>query len=280
MDLKEKHEKFLYPAVRVFSISKEGGSAAGSGTIIYSKPDPDNKEEFITLVLTNHHVVENLISYKKDWDSLLKRERQVEFKEHPKVETFSYVNTSKMDSSNRFNGEIIAYDKNEDLAILRLETPRKFKYVAQMIPKEEIKEIKLFTDVVVVGCSLAHEPFANFGQITYLSEIIDQKKYLMTNANSIFGNSGGALYIADSGYLIGVPSRITGIQLGFGTDIMTWMGFSAHPDRIYDFIDNQELKFVYDDSDTYQKAMERRDKKEREAITALKAELLKEEAKD
>jgi hypothetical protein len=114
----------------------------------------------------------------------------------------------------------------------------------------------------VTGCSLAHDPFSNFGQITYLKETIQQKQYIMTNASSIFGNSGGALFLESTGHLIGVTSRISSIQLGFGFDVITWMGFSAHPERIYEFIDEQELKFLYVDTDTYYSAIERRKSKE------------------
>jgi len=273
MNIKEKHERFLYPAVRVFSINKQDQSVAGSGTIIYGEPDPKNDEADITLVLTNHHVIENLITYKKEWDSLLKREVEKEFKEFPSIEVFDYVQQSKVDSSNRFTGEIVAYDKNHDLAILRIQSPREFPYTATLIPRDEIKNLKLFADVVVCGCSLAHEPFCNFGQITFLSEIIDQRKYLMTNASSVFGNSGGALYLAESGWLIGVPSRITGISLGFSSDIITWMGFSAHPERLYEFLEEQELKFIYDPSDNYYDAMKRREKKEKRARLTMKAEM-------
>jgi len=268
--IKEKHEKFLYPVVRVFS-----KDAAGSGTIIYSEKDPKHEDEYLTFVLTNHHVIESLISYKQDWDSLLKRKVEKEFKEKAKVEYFSYVRMSMVDSSNRFDADVVAYDKEHDLAVLKIDSPRRFEHIAKLIPEEQIRELKLFTDVVVCGCSLAHEPFCNFGQITFLNELIDQKKYLMTNANSIFGNSGGALFLADSGYLIGVPSRITGIQIGFGFDVTSWMGFSAHPERIYEFLKEQELRFLFDNDDDYYSAMDRRKNKERETLMALKMEFLR-----
>jgi len=267
--LKWSHEKFLYPVVRVFA-----EKAGGSGTIVYSEQDPENKEENITLVLTNHHVIDDLISHKEEWDSLLKRKKEKEFKKKAKVERFEYVRMSTVDSSNRYDADILAYDKNEDLAILRINSPRKFEYVANLIPKKEIKNLRLFQDVVVGGCSLLHEPFCNFGQITFLTEEIDQKQYLMTNSNSVFGNSGGALFLKETGQMIGVPSRITGIQLGFGVDIMTWMGFAAHPKRIYGFLEEQELKFIWDKKDTYAKAMKRRDTKEKTALLELKAQLV------
>ena len=93
VDNKKQHEKFLYPVVRVFA-----NQTAGSGTVIYSKPDPQNEEAHLTFVLTNQHVVEGLIEYKDDWDSLLKKKVEKEFKSRAKVEIFSYVNDSTVDS--------------------------------------------------------------------------------------------------------------------------------------------------------------------------------------
>jgi hypothetical protein len=55
----------------------------------------------------------------------------------------------------------------------------------------------------------------------------------------------------------------------------TWLAFSAHPERLYEFIDEQEMKFLYDNSDTFTKALERRGQKEKDAILALKAEIVR-----
>jgi S1-C subfamily serine protease len=267
MSILEKHEKFLYPVVRIFS-----GKAAGSGTVIYCEKDPKNPGEYLTFILTNHHVVADLITYKQEWDSLLKRKVEKEFKERAKVEIFSYVRESYVDSSNRFSATIECYDQQHDLALLRMESPRKFEHVSTIIPKDEIRNLRLFMDVVVSGCSMAHEPFCNYGQLTFLKEIIDQKKYFMYNAGSYFGNSGGALFLKKEGYLIGVPSRLTGVKMGFGMDMVTFMGFAAHSERLYEFFDEQEFHFLYDKNDTYYEALERRKDKEKEAIMALKAE--------
>lgn len=264
-----KHEKFLYPVVRVF-----GQKSAGSGTIIYSQHS-GKKDEFETFVLTNHHVVEDCISHKKDWDSILKRNVEKEFLEKAHVETFSYVNLSTVDSSNRYKADIVAYDKSHDLALLKVESPLEFIYVAKLIPRSKIDEIKLFMEVVACGCSLGHEPLCNTGHVTFLREIIDKKKYIISSAGVYFGNSGGALYLAGTGELIGVPSRVAAVQLGFGVDIITWLAFSAHPERLYEFLDEQEMKFIYDRADTFSRALERRGQKEKDAILALKAEIVR-----
>ena len=55
-------------------------------------------------------------------------------------------------------------------------------------------------------------------------------------------------------------------------DIITWMGFSFAPYEIYKFIDEQELKFLYDSSDTFEAAMKRREKKQKESLVARKVE--------
>ena len=274
MDLKQKHEKLLYPVVRCF-----GKKGAGSGTIVYCKEDPKNEDGFLTFILTNHHVIADLISLKDKWNSLLKQTRKGEIIDKAKVEIFDYVSMSTNDSSNRFNAEIVAYDDHHDLALLKLETPRKMAWVAPIIPEDKIKALRLFMDIAVSGCSMAHEPFVNFGQLTYLTEEIDQKRYFMYNAGSYFGNSGGALFLADEvnmpelyGYLIGVPSRLTGIQLGFGVDMVVNMGFGAHSLRIFEFAKEQHLDFLFDEEKTYYDALDDRKKKEEKNLVQMQAE--------
>jgi len=268
MDTKQLHESILYPVVRVRT-----EKAGGSGTIIYSEPNPKNKEEYQTFVMTCAHVVEDAITVKKEWDSYLRKNIEKEFKKLVQVEIFDYVFMSTVNSSNAYKAEIVAYDKAQDIAILKLQSPKQCSYIAKIIPKEEIKDVKLFTPAYASGCSLGHEPFANLGQITYLTEEIDNKLYWMTNCSSIFGNSGGAIFLAESGHQVGITARITGLQLGFGQDIITWMGFSVAPQRIYEFFEEQDLRFLFDDKDTYEKSMKRREKKQKEALLKIGGEV-------
>jgi len=142
MGIEEKHKNFLYPVVRVYT-----NKAAGSGTVIWSKCKAPNEDgEYESFILTNHHVIADCIEYKKDWDSVLKREVEKEFLEIPRVEIFDYVNVSTVVSSNSHRANIVAYDKNHDLAVLKLESPRCIEYVAELIPKSEIKTLRLIMD--------------------------------------------------------------------------------------------------------------------------------------
>jgi len=211
--------------------------------------------------------VDGNIKVVDDWDAVLKRSIKKDILSEVSVEIFDY-DGSKVVSANSTTGEIIAYDKNHDLAAIKLNNPRKMEHVASLYPREEIENLRLFDPVWVSGCSLLHDPFSSPGTLTYLREMIEQKSYLMYNAPSIFGNSGGGLFHG-TGHLLGLSSRITSIQLGFATDVMTWMGFSTHPDRMYEFIDHQELAFLYDDTDDYYNSLTRRENKRREALKAV-----------
>lgn len=271
MNIKEKHQKLLYPVVRV-KTEKVGGS----GTVIYSEPDPNKAGTYLTFILTCAHVIEDAITTVKEWDSLLGKDVKKEHRKQVGVEIFSYVDDSYVVSSNSHRADIIAYDKLHDVAVLKLDSPKKVDYIVTLIPRGECKKyIKVFAPIYACGCSLLHDPIPSSGEISYVKEIIENKKYIMGTADTIFGNSGGAIFLADSGYQIGITARITGLQIGFGVDIMTHMGFSVAPDRMYEFFDEQELKFLYDPKDTYEKAMKRRKKKEE----AMKRMLLQQTAK-
>ena len=263
LTVQEVHDKVLYPVVRVRT-----GNSGGSGVLIYSEPDPDNEGRYINIALTCQHVVDSAIKIRDEFDPVLKQQRKSDYFEEVAIEVFDY-NGSKLISSNSTQADIIAYDKHHDLAAVRLHNFREQPFVSSIIPKNEIDELKIASPVVTCGCSLLHDPFPNNGTLTYLREVIEQKAYLMSNAPSIFGNSGGGLFHGETGHLLGLTSRVTVTQMGFGMDVQTWMNFSTHPDRLYEFFEHQELQFLYDKTDNYRDAIRRRDSKRREALRSI-----------
>ena len=263
MERKDIHEKILYPVTRV-----RASDSGGSGVLIYSEPDPQKPDEFINIALTCQHVIDKNITVKEEWDAVLKRDMKRDIMQEVTVEIFDY-DGSKIVSANSTSSEIIAYDKSHDLAAVKLNNTRKMNYVSTVIPKEDIKDVHIADPVWVSGCSLLHDPFPNSGTLTSLREMIDQKAYIMQNAPSIFGNSGGGLFHGVTGHLLGLTSRITVTQLGFGMDVQSWMGFSTHPDRLYEFFDHQELQFLYDKNDNYYDAMKRRDNRRKETLRSV-----------
>jgi len=267
MDIKELHEKILYPVVRVRT-----EKAGGSGSVIACLPDPENDGEHQTFVLTNWHVVEAAISTTKEWNSVMQKDIKVEVLKQVQVELFDYARLSEVTGGNARRANIVGYDKNQDLAVLLLDDPKPWPYVAKVIDRDAVRDVKLFTEVWASGCSLGHDPFANPGRITFLKEDIENKLYWMLNANSIFGNSGGPVFHAETGDIVGVTARVSVIQLGFGFDVQTWMNFCIPPQRLYEFFDEQCLEFLYDGEHTYKDAMKRREKKQQQALLALRRE--------
>ena len=263
LSVNDVHDKVLYPVVRVRS-----GNSGGSGVIIYSQPDPKDESRYINIALTCQHVVDGAIKIRDEFDPVLKQQRTTDYFEEVSVEVFDY-DGSDLISSNATQAEIIAYDKHHDIAAVRLRNHRKVEFVSQVIPKDEIAAMRIWDPAITCGCSLLHDPFPNEGKLTYLREIIEQKSYLMANAPSIFGNSGGGLFHGDTGYLLGLTSRVTVTQLGFGLDVQTWMNFSTHPDRLYEFFEHQELQFIYESDDDYWSAMERREAKRKHALRSI-----------
>ncbi len=138
MNIEELHKKILYPVVRIRT-----EKAGGSGSVIYSKPNPKNPEEYQSFVMTCEHVINDAIIVKeKEWDSSAKKKIDKEYLSQVIVELFDYVYLSKVNSANAIKADIVAYDKEHDIAILKLDSPKKVENVATIIPKEKIKDNK------------------------------------------------------------------------------------------------------------------------------------------
>jgi len=257
IDLERRHELCLYPCVRIRT-----PKALGSGTILYV--EQVDGDVFDWYVLTNEHVVDNLIEIKKKWNSMLRKEVKVDVLGTPTVEVFTYAYTSRTVGHSGLQAEIMAYDKEEDLALLRVQAPYAYEYVAKLIPREKMRDLVSFMGVWNVGCGLGQKPVITFGYLSAFGCEIENKDYFMITAPSIFGNSGGATFLEETGEMIGVPARISVTPLGFSADVVTHMGFSITAERIYQFLDDQIFDFVYGSGRTSEECAEER-KAKREA---------------
>jgi S1-C subfamily serine protease len=245
--IKEIHKHVLYPVVRVMT-----ESAAGTGVIIYSDvtPDtidkPDDEKEYESYVLTCWHVVEDAIKFVKKWSTIAKKDITVEANELVRVEIFKYEKLSRCSGATSIEAEIVSYDKPFDVALLKIRSSEKIEYIAKLYPQKKADDVKLGASMISCGCSMAHNPFFTFGNLTSKGDQITAKEYWMTSANVIFGNSGGPVFLSDSYEYLGNTARVTSIQLGFGVDIITWMGFFIPIDSIYDFLEENFFQFIYD----------------------------------
>lgn len=234
-EIQKKHDQMLYPVCRVTV-----GSSGGSGTVLYSEDRGDGRQ---TYVLTNHHVVADAIAVERKWSSLLQKDVKREVHRPVRVEIFRYSDGSRQDVCDSYRAEVVAHDKDHDLALLKLKTGRKIAYVAVLLPAGET--VAIFEQIWAIGCSLLHPPVVTEGVIDYLDDVIDRKVYWMGSANIIYGNSGGAVFIERGGRycFIGVPSRlsVTGFQA------ITHMGYFVPITRIRKWIKAEHLTFLTDE---------------------------------
>jgi len=237
LNLQARHEKCLYPVVRIRT-----PKALGSGTVLFVEKTPESEGQYDWYVLTNEHVVDNLISVEKRWDSLLRREVKKDILGQPTVEVFTFAYMSRTVGFSGLQADIVAYDKEQDLALLKVQAPYAYAYTASVISKEDAKHLVSFQGVWNVGCGLGAKPVITFGYLSAFGYDIENKDYMQVSAPSIFGNSGGATFLEETGEYIGIPARIS--VAGFG-DAITHIGFSITPQRIYEFLDEQVFDFIY-----------------------------------
>ncbi len=260
VELVKKHEQMLYPTVRVRCLG-----VGGSGTVVYS--GKNKKGEYETYVVTNHHVIESGIVVKKVWDSKLGKDIKKDIRSTATVEFFKYNNYSRCIGNFGVESDIVAYDSEQDMALLRLrDKENSAKHVAKIYPKNKIRNIHVFDRVYAVGAALGHAPLQTPGEITHMDDEIENYKYWMSNAQTIYGNSGGAIYrFGDNYEYIGIPSRISVSLSGFSATPITHMGFFIPIDRIYDFLQKNCYDFIYDSTRTIEQCEKtRKREKDRE----------------
>lgn len=266
MDRKLLHEKVLYPVVRVFA-----EKSIGSGTILYSKPCENNPEEYETYVLTNHHVISDLLQYKKEWDPVLQRDVKREIKAAASVQEFRYrPGRTVVVGESSVQANVVAYDVRQDIALLKLRDIKKYDYVAEMWPKDE--PLEMLTELYCVGCGLGQRPLMTHGYLSGMGIEIDNYEYWLSTAASIFGNSGGAVFVLDTLQFAGVPSRISVSMLGY--QAITHMGYFIPIYRVYNFLEEQCYQFIYDSNYTPSKCNALREKKREKELAEYKAKVV------
>lgn len=249
-DLGSQANAIMKPMVRVTA-----GSAAGSGTIIYSE-DREGTGECRTFVLTNHHVIDGAVHVTKKWDNLKQRYFYAEENDRVQVEVFQYMRGGRTVVAQPIEADIIAYDADHDIALLELDYPIKLDAVAKFLPVD--RKLRMLQPVWAVGCGLRVDPIVTAGHVMDLEELIDHKTYTMASADIIWGNSGGAVFVSDGGafYFVGIPSRVRVAYY----QAVTYMGYFVPIERIRGWLASQKLTFLLDESVTPTAALEERAK--------------------
>ncbi|GAG74834.1 unnamed protein product, partial [marine sediment metagenome] len=149
--------------------------------------------------------------------------------------------------------DIVLHNETEDLALVKLRSEEQYQHIATLLPKDN--GVQVMDESVAVGCSLGFPPLPTVGHITRLNIQIYSLPYHMSSAQIIYGNSGGAMFMANTGELIGIPSR--GVVIGWGTPI-THMGLFVPIERIYAWLEEEHYDFIYDETKTEKECLDLR----------------------
>jgi len=236
--MSEVSREFLLPNCRIRS-----GNVGGSGTVIYSA---QGKNGFSTYILTNHHVVDNSINIVKEWSPLLKREKKIDKFSTVETHFFKYAYQSRTIGAQAIQTDIMTYDPNEDLALLKLRDEDKAPAVAKLYPRGKETELRLGMGVRVLGAALGEPPIITEGILSQFGREIENKEYWISTAPIIYGNSGGACYLRETDELIGVPARVAVAGGVFSASAITHLGFIIPITRVYQFLEDQLFRFIYD----------------------------------
>ncbi len=208
--------KMVSPTIRI-SCHLE----VGSGTFMYSKVDDDGK--FHNYIFTALHVVAGAL-------------------EGRPIQITAFSNSG--DEISEFGAELVEVSEKLDLALLEVNSDQYFNS-ATIAPR--FRNVEVFDPVCAVGCPLGYSPFPTEGEISSKSKVLGGTSYWMINAPTIFGNSGGGIYLSETGEFIGVLTRVSAYN-NFINIAVPHMGIMVSKDDIYQWLDEKNLRFLYDSS--------------------------------
>jgi len=232
---KKLHEKSLYPTVKISytktncdceDCKKKPPVAVASGFICKSIRLSDDllKDKFMNVVITAAHTVDanpnNLltnIGIYNNWSDLL---------------GFEYFPTI-----------IYGLDSVKDLGVIIFLTDKPKPYV----DLDFTDSLYFGTDIYKIGYGLGDDPRLDYGQITAIDTKIPEKLrgFMRTNAYTVFGDSGGPLFLKENRKVIGVASSIRGSETVYlhkqsYFSPISWL-------KIWDNETKGSLSFIYKD---------------------------------
>ena len=246
----KKIEEMLYPTVMV-DVGRDG---QGSGTIIFSgeREHESWKEEKVwTLVLTNHHVIQRAVQILEEFDPKQGKKVQKETRRPVHVRFWDYNDYSTAVGTTGRRALILAWDKDRDLALLRLDdNERVIENIATLWPEDEGGPY-LFQKTWAIGSGLGNPPYPTEGLLSGINGKDRKGRSLyLSSAPIIFGNSGGSLWAfsskRDRYEMIGVPSMVS--AYGWG-NIVTHIAWSRPISEIRSFLRENDYGFVLGDED-------------------------------
>jgi S1-C subfamily serine protease len=212
------HRELVEPTVRV-----NAKSEVGSGSVIYSRVRNGKARTF---VLTAWHIVKDNVVAEGGPTSI-----EVDlYDEHLRPR--------------ELRGKVVSRHEPLDLALIEVESERPLPVVARLPRPQDLARASVFSKVYAIGCPLGYAPMPTSGELTSTCKELDGVTYWMTNAPTIFGNSGGGIYLAESRQLVGVLSRISAYKNLIDVAV-PHMGIVTPMTLVYDWLDTTEFAFVH-----------------------------------
>lgn len=223
-DPNELTKTMLLPTVQL-----NGEDTVGSGTLIFSGVNPKTSK-VESYVLTSYHVVRNILA------------------DSPRASNDGFDVTIYLPGEKYVvKGKMVANQPKIDAALVKLATDRKLPNVANVLPRNEASQIKVWDPVCAVGCPLGNDPVPSHGEVSSLTNELNGANYWMINAPTYFGNSGGGIYRSDTRQLIGVFSKI--YTHGKGNPVVVpHMGLCTPIDLVYQWLGEEKLDHLLQSS--------------------------------
>ncbi|HNR98674.1 MAG TPA: serine protease [Planctomycetota bacterium] len=219
-------EAMLYPTVQL-----RGKGTVGSGVIVWSGiiGRHDDRPVYGTYALTAHHVVTEVAAPDR---------RDV-------IEDVRLMGADDRLTEARREAYVVAFDRRRDLALLALAIDEPARYVAAFAAPAEVARIQIFDPAYAVGCPLGNLPLPTAGEISTKHKVVDDQVLWMLNAPTFFGNSGGGIFRAGDGKLIGIASMV--YTYGRANPVVVpHLGLFVPLTTVCEWLNEEGYAFLYD----------------------------------
>ena len=216
----EMWDSLLGPIVKL-----SGEESVGSGVLLRGSVEAGAAEQ-VDYVLTAWHVIRDIQG------SLYNRDMPVP------VEIFLSETVTR-----EVEAQLLEFDPKIDVALLRLDPSEHNNNVARLPERRSLAELRIFDQIYAVGCPLGNDPIPTLGQISALSHMVDDEVYMMINAPTYVGNSGGGIFTADRRELLGIFSKVY-THGSLRPTIVTHMGLVTPMSVIYTWLGSVDYGFL------------------------------------
>jgi hypothetical protein len=214
-DLDRMWSELVGPIVQL-----SGDVTVGSGVLLKSRIDK-HSGSYVTQVLTAWHVV-------RDIQGDLTRTKMP-------VPVTIYSPDGKTE---HVEAKLLVFNAKLDAALLEIKTEAPFENGANLASRERLAELEIFDRIYAVGCPLGNDPIPTAGEIATVRHKVDGGNYLMVNAPTYIGNSGGGIFDSKTHDLIGIFSKIY-THGAVRPTIVPHMGLATPLNRIYDWLQGE-----------------------------------------